>query len=70
MSYDAEAFRTIRAKRERESAYCRHCNWKTNDYTEAKGVRGRAKYHAKNTLHTVDVYADMRTEYTSHVKDN
>ena len=69
MSYDIKAFRTIRAKTEKESAYCRHCDWQTNDCLESKGVKSRARYHAKINLHTVDVYSDMRTEYTCHVKD-
>lgn len=65
MSYDLKAFRTVRHGESDTNAYCRHCKegWHDGD------VQGKARDHARKTLHTVDFYRENHTEYTCHVKD-
>jgi len=63
MPYDKSKYRSIRHGLDGQSAFCRHCNkrWYDNDVK-------KAIYHAKTTGHTVDVYREHWTEYTSYVK--
>lgn len=64
MSYDITAFRTTKHGLSDVNAYCRQCGWISND----TNTREKARNHAKKTLHTVDVYRETWTEYTSYVK--
>jgi hypothetical protein len=65
----SENFRTINHGLEKDGAtsYCRMC-----DFSESGGleVQRRAKEHAKETLHTVDVYKSNHTEYTCWTRKN
>lgn len=63
--YDAGSFRSVRHGCSDANAYCRHCKWSTSECLDGKGVANRARYHAKTTLHTVDVYRENHTEFTS-----
>jgi hypothetical protein len=63
-TYNSNAFRTITHGLHDENAYCRHCKW--SKWGLGAGRKGR--YHAKKTLHTVDVYREHWTEHTSWVK--
>lgn len=66
MSYDITHFRNVRHGLEDETAHCRMCDW--ND--DGIGAAKKARIHAKQTLHTVDVYREHWTELTSHVSDD
>ena len=60
MAYNTKHFRIVRHGLEEESCYCRMCN---KTFKNAK----EAYAHAKKTLHTVDVYRENWTEYTSYI---
>ena len=59
--YDIKLFRYVKHPPEESSAYCRHCKWQA----WSKTAPTKARYHAKNTLHTVDVYIEVHKEITS-----
>ena len=61
--YDIKHFRTVKHGRSDENAYCRHCKWSIH----TGNVSNSARYHAKKTLHTVDVYRENHIEFTSYV---
>ena len=62
MPYNKIKFRAIRHGIDSQSAYCRNCQNSKFD-TAKEGIA-----HAKKTGHTVDVYRENWTEYTSYVK--
>lgn len=64
MAYDIKKFRSVKHGLSDINAYCRHCNWSSHAFSSTVN---QAKYHAKKNLHTVDVYRERHTEYTSFV---
>lgn len=65
MPYDKSKFRACKHGLDGVFCYCRHCE-KTLGF-EKKDIK-KSIYHAKTTGHTVDVYRENWTEYTSFVK--
>lgn len=66
MPYALSKFRTIRHGESGLNANCRMC--KESKYSG--DIQGWARDHARKTLHTVDMYRENWTEYTSHYKEN
>jgi len=64
MAYDIKHFRHVKHGQSDINAHCRHCNW----YEYDGDVASKARRHARKELHTVDVYRENHTEYTSYVK--
>lgn len=68
MSYNIEKFRLVKHGTSGITAYCRMCNFSLDDCKD-KSVIKRAREHAFNNKHTVDIYRETHTEYTCHQKD-
>lgn len=61
--YDINNFRFVKHGIIDIRARCRHCEWKS--YKKNAAISG--KRHAARTLHTVDIFRENHTEYTSYV---
>ena len=66
-TYDLAAFRKVVHGNSDCNAYCRHCSQSWHA-TDTRNVKEKARDHARKTLHTVDVYNENHTQYTSYVK--
>ena len=65
MPYDKSKFRRCKHPVDGRNAYCRGC---TKGWHDTENEMKKAINHAKTTGHTVDIYREHWTEYTSHVK--
>jgi len=65
VGYDIKKFRSIKHGQSDINAHCRHCDWSCY----GSKTLGKARYHATNKLHTVDIYREHHTELTSYFKD-
>ena len=65
--YDIKTFRAVKHGTTESSAYCRKCDWNYDEGDKVASIKGRQ--HAAKTMHTVDVYRETHTEFTSYVKD-
>lgn len=65
MPYDIKTFRCVKHSEKEVTAYCRHCRFSL-DSVKDKNVVQKAREHALNTGHTVDVYRQSWIEYTCH----
>lgn len=64
--YDNKYFRLVKHGVQDINAYCRHCNWSDHNLSAVN----MARKHAKENLHTVDIYRENHTEYTSYIPKN
>lgn len=68
MPYDIQKFRLVNCGTSGRTAYCRHCKFSLDDCKD-KNVVQRAKKHAYDNKHTVDIYCEKHTQYTCYVKE-
>lgn len=61
MPYDKTKFHRVKHGLDGVYCYCRHCD---KSWLEKEDVK-KVIYHAKKTGHTVDIYRENWTEYTS-----
>jgi len=64
MVYDIKKFRSVKHGQSDISAHCRMCSWSCFEST----TLSKARSHAKKYVHTVDVYREHHTEFTSYYK--
>ena len=67
MSYDIKSFRKVKHKEKDYQSFCRMCSFGDSD--TKMSIVTKARKHALETEHTVDVYTESWAEFTSHVKD-